>query len=185
MKSPPMHGLVSLLPADYYAKVEELWQMLEDEFDLTGIQATPFPHFSWLIGEDFDWDELENTLREIAKETQPITVNTTGVGIFSGASPVVFIPVVRTNELNILHQRIWNAIQPIGKTLSPHYAPKHWMPHITLAYQDVTPKKLNYAIQKLAFQSFTWEFEVNNISFIRKSDDEDNEIYYQFNFIAE
>lgn len=181
----PMHGLVSLLPADYYAKVEELWQMLEDEFDLTGIQATPFPHFSWLVGEDFNWDELEDTLRQIARETEPLIVNTGGIGIFSGPSPVIFIPVVRTAQLSALHQRIWDAIQPIGMDLSPYYSPNLWMPHITLAIKDVTPRKLEYALQKLVFQTFNWAFEVNNISFIRKEDDQEDEIYYQFNFIAE
>ena len=180
-----MHGLVSLLPADYYTRVEELWQMLADECDLTGIQTTPYPHFSWLVGGDFDWDKLEETLRKIARETEPLLVNTGGIGIFSGPSPVIFIPVVRTAQLTTLHQRIWDAIQPIGIDLSPYYSPKHWMPHITLAIKDVTPRKLEHALQKLAFQTFNWAFEVNNISFIRESEDDVGEIYYQFNFIAE
>ena len=185
MKKLPVHGLVSLLPQDYYAKVEALWQMLADEFGLTGVETTPFPHFSWLIGKDFDWPALEHTLRELARETHPITVNTTGIGIFSGPSPVIFIPLVRTDALNALHRRIWDAIQPIGVQLSRYYAPDYWMPHITLAIHDITPQKIGNVTQKLAFQNFNWEFNVDNIGFIYDGDDETGEVDYQFKFVAE
>ena len=180
-----MHGLVSLLPTDYYQEVQNIWQMLEDECELTGIKATPFPHFSWLIGTDFDWKALEKTLADIARNTHPFSIDTGGIGIFSGATPVIFIPVVRNDALNMLHHRIWDAIQPIGTGLSPFYAPKLWMPHITLAYQDVTQGNIACAIQKLAFRTFNWEIEVNNISFIHEVDAETGELHYQFNFTGE
>ena len=177
-----MHGLVSLLPTDYYAQVEELWHMLEYECGLTGIKVTPFPHFSWLIGEDFDWKALESTLAQLARETKPITVNSGGIGVFSGPNPVIFIPIVRTDALNALHKRIWDAIQPIGIDLSPYYAPQFWMPHISLAYEDVTQENIHCAMQKLAFQTFSWKFDVNNISFIHEPEGAVGKLYYQFDF---
>lgn len=177
-----MHGLVSLLPKEYYVQVEELWQMLADSCDLKGIQVTPFPHFSWLIGENFDWQALKNTLAEIARKTRPFSVNTGGVGIFSGVTPVIFIPVVRNAELNALHRLVWDTIQPIATGLSPFYSPKLWVPHISLAYQDVTQENIACAMQKLAFQNFNWEFEVKNISFIHEADAETGELHYQFDF---
>jgi len=177
-----MHGLVSLLPTDYYQEVQSIWQMLEDECGLTGIKATPFPHFSWLIGMDFDWKALEDTLAEIARRAHPISVQAGGIGIFSGEKPVIYLPVVRNAELNALHRLVWEAIQPIGVGLSPVYAPKLWLPHISLAYQDVTQENIGCAMQKLAFHTFNWEFEVNNISFMREADAETGELHYQYDF---
>ncbi len=180
-----MHGLVSLLPKEHYQEVENIWQMLEDECGLVGIKVTPFPHFSWLIAADFDWQALEATLKEIAEDTEPFTVNTGGIGIFSGSSPVIFIPVLRTPNLNKFHQRVWDSIQSIGKDISPYYAPRIWTPHISLAYADVTQENISCAIQKLAFTMYNWEFKVDNISFIHEPDGTTGKLQHQFYFQGE
>ena len=177
-----IHGLVSLLPPEHYQKTEELWQMLDDECGLSGIKSIPIPHFSWLIGTDFDWKTLEDALAEIARKAHSISVQTGGIGIFSGIRPVIYIPVVRNAELNALHRLVWEAIQPIGMGLSPFYSPRLWMPHISLAYQDVTHENIGCAMQKLAFHTFNWEFEVNNISFMHEADAETGELHYQYDF---
>ncbi len=180
-----MHGLVSLLPDEYYRKVEDIWQMLEEECGLTGIKVTPFPHFSWLIASDFDWGALKRKMEEIASQTRPFNVQTGGIGLFSGPSPVIFIPVVRTDELNRLHRRVWDAIQPIGVEISPFYAPQYWMPHISLGYQDVTNKNIDCAMQELAFRTFNWKFDADNISFIHEPDGEIGKLFYQYKFKGE
>lgn len=147
---------------------------------MTGIKVTPFPHFSWLIASDFDWPALENALREIASQTSSFTVHTAGLGLFSGPNPVVFIPVVRTAELSAFHQQVWESIQPLGIEISPLYSPVNWVPHITLAYADVTPANIPCAIQALAFQTYNWEMCVDNISFISEPDGHVGQIRYKF-----
>ena len=89
-----MHGLVSLLDQEHSATVERLWAELETECGLTGIKVTPFAHFSWLIAEDFDWERLGEALAEIAIATKPFIIRTTGLALFTGEHPVVYIPVV-------------------------------------------------------------------------------------------
>ena len=186
MKTPTLYGgLVCLLPKDYETCVQKLWQELGDECGIEGIDAAPLPHFSWLLAEGFEWNALKKRLANLTRNLRPITVTTNGIGIFSGTSPIIFIPLVRTDALNVLHKRIWEAVQPIGIELSPYYAPQRWVPHITLAYEGVTPRKLNCAMQKLAFQNSDGEFKVDNISFIYDGDEETGEINYRFNFLAE
>ena len=58
-----MHGIVSLLPQPYYSEVEKLWDRLENNFGLSGIRVTPFPHFSWQIGENYDEPLLRKRLK--------------------------------------------------------------------------------------------------------------------------
>ena len=177
-----MHGLVSLLDSKYHQQVEAIWQLLEDKCGLTGIRVTPFPHFSWLIASDFNWPALENTLREIASRTNPFTVRAAGLGMFSGFRPVIFIPLVRTAELSAFHRQVWESIQPHGIDLSPLYNPDNWMPHITLAYEDVTPENIPCVMQNLAFQTYNWEIRVDNISFIHQPDNQGGEIRYHYEF---
>lgn len=156
--------------------------MLEEECGLVGIKVTPFPHFSWLIARDFDYSTLEISLEKIAGETRPFTVRATGIGVFSGPSPVIFIPITRTQKLNELHQRVWDAIQLHGEEISPYYSPSNWVPHITLAQVDITQENISCAMQKLTFQSYSWEVDVDNISFIHQNDGATGQMQYEFKF---
>jgi 2'-5' RNA ligase len=161
-----MHGLVSLLPQPYYNQVLALWDELESDFRLKGIRVTPFPHFSWEIAEEYDEALLAQLLNEMVLNLPPLHVTCTGLGIFSGPQPVIFIPVVKTASLVQLHQTVWDILKPAAKDRSPYYSPDFWMPHISLAYMDVTPANIGPLMEKLAFRSFNWQFEVDNFTYI-------------------
>jgi 2'-5' RNA ligase len=174
-----MHGLVSLLPTPYYQEVEKIWGELEEEFGLTGIKVTPYPHFSWNIAEEFDIESLKSTLLAITENLHPVEIRTTGIGLFTGSNPVIFIPVVKDAELVRLHTTIWKQIQPISKGLSPYYSPNAWMPHISLAYEDVDSSNLPRVVDKLAFGSYNWEMTIDNISFIYEPDGQIGSLMFQ------
>lgn len=176
-----MHGLVSLLDKKHFNLVEEIWQDLENNCGLKGIHVTPLPHFSWQIAEDYDWDALELALQEIAATIEPFTVRTTGLALFTGESPVVFIPVVRTKELSEFHDAIWQQLALISSKPSLYYAPSFWMPHISLAYGDVDAEKLNCLMEKLASRTFNWEIEIDNLTLIYEPEGTIGQIRYKFN----
>ncbi|MEW5830443.1 MAG: 2'-5' RNA ligase family protein [Chloroflexota bacterium] len=161
-----MHGLVSLLDPEHYFQVEEIWNELEGGCGLTGIKVTPYPHFSWLIAEEFDWDLAETTLAKIAANTRPLTARTTGLSLFTGPMPVAYIPLVRTAELSEFHHQLWEQFQSAGWGISPHYAPEYWMPHITLAHTDLMPHALDCLMSKLAHRTFNWEIKVDNLALL-------------------
>jgi 2'-5' RNA ligase len=185
MKKPLLHGIVSLLPDQHYEQVKQIWQALEDECGIPVVETMPFPHFSWLIGTGFDWQALEYAIEEIASDTAPIAISTNGIGVFSGINPVIYMPLARNDQLNALHHRIWDAVQLIGVNLSPYYAPENWIPHISLAVQGVNPETISCAMKKLAFDPLRWQFDVDNISFIRRTDEVPEEVHYRFNFQSE
>lgn len=177
-----MHGLVSLLDKTHYSLVEEIWQELETHCGLQGIHVTPLPHFSWQIAEDYDWEALALVLQTIAAQTDPFTVRTGGLALFSGESPVAYIPVVRTRELSEFHETIWEMMLPISTRPSPYYAPSHWMPHISLAYSDLNIEKLHCLMDKLAFRTFNWEIEIDNLTLIYEPEGTIGQTRYQFKF---
>ena len=161
-----MHGLVSLLPEPYYARVEKIWQELETRFGLTGIQVTPYPHFSWQISEEYPINLLEETAHEVSVKTQPLQITTAGLGLFTGPQPVIFISVVKSPALAAVHRMIWQRFENVCEGVSPLYSPDSWMPHISLAYEDVTPVNIGPAMQWLAFQDFNWKMTIDNLSYI-------------------
>lgn len=161
-----MHGIVSLLDQEHYTLVEELWRELQEKCGLEGIKVTPYPHFSWQIGVEYEWTELEKVFHDIAIRTKPFVVHTTGLALFTGDQPVIFIPLVRDPALNAFHAQVWDRLAQIGEGISPHYSPRNWMPHISLAYSDVTRETINCAMQTLAFRAYDWRIEVDNLAAI-------------------
>ncbi len=175
-----MHGLVSLLSPDYCQRVRTIWQELDEYCGLTGIRITPFPHFSWQIAEEYDWSALETTMQELAAETAPFTIRTGGLALFTGRKPVAYIPVIRTAQVSALHQHIWERMQGIGKGVSDHYAPDLWMPHISLAYSDITRHSLSCLVERLGFQTYNWEIRIESLALIYEPPGETGTIRYQF-----
>ena len=161
-----MHGIVSLLDEKHYRLVEHLWADLEQSFELKGIKVTPFPHFSWNLASDFNYPDLESVLQRISSSVRPFKVTTTGVGLFTGEKPTIYLPVVKTVELLRYHGLIWDLTASASQGRSPLYCPEQWMPHISLAYDDVTKQNIGPLMEHLAFQSFNWEMTIDNIALI-------------------
>lgn len=167
-----MHGLVSLLDQAHTEQVEVIWQLLKYQCGLSGVKTTPYPHFSWQVAKGYDWDALGNRLVEIAQAFSPFQVRTSGLGLFTGEQPVLYIPVVRTSVLHALHLRIWEVSRSISMDISPYYAPDSWKPHITIAQGDLNLDTVSCAIQQLARQNFDWVIPIDNLAVIYATDDQ-------------
>ncbi|HYN86297.1 MAG TPA: 2'-5' RNA ligase family protein [Pyrinomonadaceae bacterium] len=162
-----MHGVVSLLDDEHYALVEEVWQELSEKFGVRGIYATPFPHFTYQVSEEYDAERVERALRRVAARTHPFKVRTGGLGIFCLAKPVLYVPLVRAPALEALHERIWEEIAsaPTGEA-AKYYDAAQWLPHVTLAQGDIDRDQLAEVVRALAGRDFHWDLEVNNLSLI-------------------
>ncbi len=161
-----MNGVVSLLDDEHYQRVEALWAELAERFGLRGVYITPFPHFSYHVAAHYDTGQLEPILRQVASQIRPFQIKTTGLGIFTGPQPVLYIPVVRSLELSQVHQTLWQAIAHIGQGILDYYAPENWMPHITISLGDLQPDHLPDVMRLLGARDFAWEMTINHFAFI-------------------
>jgi 2'-5' RNA ligase len=177
-----MHGIVSLLDSKYYAKVEGLWDELELDCSLMGIQVTPLPHFSWQVAHDYDLKSLKPVLEKIASAAHPFKVRTTGIGLFTGPKPVVFISLVKDALLLRFHELVWRLTYNSAIFPSPFYAPEAWMPHITLAYGETNWSRLSCTLEKLVYHPFNWEIEVDHITVISQFEGQIGEKSIQLKF---
>jgi 2'-5' RNA ligase len=175
-----MHGLVSLLPPPFYAQVKSLWQELERDFGLTGIYVTPCPHFSWQIAEDYDFEKLATIVQEIAHQVAPFVVRTTGLALFTGPNPVIYVPVVKTARMVELHALMWERTQKVSRDRSALYAPENWMPHVSVAYEDVDRETIGPVMERLAFQTFNWEMTIDNVALICEPTGEIGQLQFKF-----
>ncbi len=177
-----MHGLVSLLDETHYKIVEDIWNELETEFGLRGIRVTPYPHFSWQVAADYEWNLVAEQMKEISENTSPFIVKTSGLGIFSGESPIIFIAVMKDMNLMKQHSRIFNAIESVAIDIVPYYHPNIWVPHISLAYSDVTENNIGSIMKCLAFRNYNWKIEIDNIALIYEPTNSIGQLKYKYKF---
>jgi len=161
-----MDGIVSLLDSKHYQLVENLWAELKREFSVDGVSLTPYPHFSYHVAQAYDVDKVEPVLQRITSNITIFSVSISGLGIFTGALPVLYIPIVRSLELTQLHEKLWQEISPASSGALEYYHPDQWMPHITIGFGDISKENLSQIIPFLAERDFNWEITVNNLALI-------------------
>jgi len=161
-----LHGIVSLLDNKHYQLVEDLWAKLEREFAVRGVYITPYPHFSYQIVQDYNVAQLEPILQRFASGQATFQVKTSGLSIFTGSRPVLYIPVVRDPELTRFHQELWPDISTAGSGISDYYHPANWMPHITIGFGDINKANLSHIVGSLAERDFSWEITIDNVALI-------------------
>lgn len=161
-----MEGIVSLLDDKHYQLVENLWAELAREFGVRGVYVTPYPHFSYHVAAHYDIESLNPILERITSNIATFQVRTSGLGIFAGTIPVIYIPVVRSLELTQLHEALWQEISPAASGAQEYYHPGQWMPHITIGFGDINKENLPSIVRWLNERDSTWEITINNIAFI-------------------
>lgn len=157
-----MDGVVALLDASATAKVLALWAEFEARHKISAVgMRVPFPHVSFHVAEAYDLPALDAQLRAVCAGMAPVTVRTTGLGVFTGPAPVLYAAVNRDPALSALHAAVWAACEGAAQGSLPYYAPTVWVPHITLAQLDVTPAALGRLVEDLAGRDFAWTIRLD------------------------
>ncbi|RNI22518.1 2'-5' RNA ligase family protein [Rufibacter latericius] len=166
-----MVAIVSLLDAEHSDRLNQLIFGLEREFGLREVQKTPYPHITWLTVNDGSLHNLQKTLGHAAGICCRFRINTTGLGIFPGEKPVLYIPVIRTAKVNQFHGQLYKAVCLISQEICSYYHPDVWMPHLSLALGDTSPEVVSQAIQYLNRHNFQWKIELDNLTLLTKNGD--------------
>ena len=177
-----MHIIISELDPATTEIVKDLWQQLHDKCGLRGIYMTPTPHFTWLVADEFNIEQVKSVLDELVAQVQSFKLHTFGLGIFSGEEPVLYLPMVKSLEMISLHCQIWEHIAPLSHGLKLYYSPKIWVPHITLAIKDLNKENLSCAVNAIAFEQIELYVQVDNLAIAELEDESAGEILHRYQF---
>jgi len=169
-----MDGVVSLLDDEHNLLINALWEVLDHDFGVNYlIQHVPIPHFSYHVADQYDRARVEQLIENVAR-TQPfMKVRATGIALFTGQAPILYVPVVRTAELTRLHETLWGPVSAAARGTQDYYHPQRWMPHITLAQGDLDDVSLMRIFERWSTRSFEWEITINNLALICDVEDND------------
>jgi len=171
-----MYAIISELNPNASDAVKKIWEQLSNECELDAIFQLPTPHLTWVICQNLDIETTVQTLSKAAKQENRIFTLTTGLGIFTGVPPVLYLPVVKTQKLLCFHQDLWGKLARFTNNLEEVYSPEAWVPHITLAINDLTGENLTCAINLLTREQIRIEIIIDSLSLVEFEEDIAGEI---------
>jgi 2'-5' RNA ligase len=146
------------------------WQTVEQIRAELEIPTRGVLHISWHIAEQYDSSSVKQILEKTVAKYRPFEVISSGIGVFTGEKPVLYLPVVKTLRMTQLHNDLWDELDPIALGSSPLYSPRLWMPHITLVYEESDPELVYRAARQLMSDPLKMEWIIDNFALIYRSE---------------
>ncbi|MDB5233602.1 MAG: hypothetical protein JWR44_595 [Hymenobacter sp.] len=166
-----MLAITTLLSPPHITRINTIIKRLEEKFGIDDVQATLDPHLTYQLAGVKKLSALKAALAEVAATTAPFAVHTTGLGVFPGEQPVIYIPVLRTDALNALHRRILAATAPLCLRTDKFSGPDCWLPHISLALHDTTPALVGPVLTYLNQETYNLKINIDNLAILRQDGD--------------
>jgi 2'-5' RNA ligase len=161
-----MYALTTLFDLESNVIFANIWHKLKKKCNLVMANEVSFVHLSWQGAISYQSDAAQSIIRQICDQTRLFTITVSGIGIFTGTDPVLYLNVAKNRELINLHELLWDKLVPFAKEMNPYYEPKDWVPHITLAYGTLLPEDLSCAVVELMYEPFQMELAVDNLALI-------------------
>jgi len=158
-------GIVSNLEGKPYADVKKLWALFERKYDSRAIQAYSHPHFTYQIAKTPDIRALKAEFQKLAAQIEPFEIEVDGTRHFR--KDVIYLAVGKTRELAGIHRLVHRFLETRCRNLLDLYAPKHWIPHVTLAMEDLTEDNFEKAWREFEGSRIRFRQRIHNICLVK------------------
>jgi 2'-5' RNA ligase len=120
------------------------------------------PHLTIAVVQGLEPAAIDQAIADTVAIVRPFTVRVRGVAIVHrlGDGPVVYLPVVRTAELDRCHRELVRRIGP--SRLEGHYRTDTWIPHVTVWRGPLSPASLEFVAERMA--AITWSLPLRALS---------------------
>gem|GEM_PF-6245821 len=99
--------------------------------------------------------------------------------------PVLYIVVMMNTEMEAFHRQIWDAVNPVAVLPNKRYHPDRWIPHITLAMEDLTSENIGPITAFLSAYKWKYTFNIQSLSWVTRSLGESMQIENTFGINTE
>lgn len=165
-----MPGVIALLDSTSTARVESLWDEMERRFGVAKGFPGGVPHVTFHLSTYDVEPGATAVVGRVAAETAPFALYSSGAGVFGGPSPILFANVARAPAAASLAARLDAELMAAGyPSTDTYYTPERWIPHITLAQQNLAGADLGAVLAWLAGQPLAWELAITSLSIARET----------------
>ena len=165
-----IYALASLFQLDQVTSANSTWEAIQGVFTHAEVELTALPHFSWHVASEYDLTGLTKIISELVKGFEPFSINVTGIGIFTGQIPVLYLPVTKTPAVTELHSEMWTQVEPFSMDVNQNYNPHIWIPHITLTNENASDDAICRVITDLAYIPLRMQLTVDHLAVIYRNE---------------
>ncbi len=165
MSQSPRFFIALLPPIEVQQQVRELQQHLSDRYASQAAQKSP-PHIT--LQPPFQWPleekpRLTDHLQQFSLQAAPLPVTLHGFAAF--APRVIYIHVLPSAELQALQLSLVNFVETHLGILHPQKQ-RPFVPHVTLAFRDLTEDNFRVAWAELGQQPIHFDFWVASLTLL-------------------
>jgi 2'-5' RNA ligase len=160
-----MYSILSLIDSKNTKPIQDVITAIRPVFPTTTPIIWEYPHFTWHSAEEYDLGNLPRILEEIAKNLRPFTIRVIGMGLFTGKTRVLFLPILKTCDLANTQAHIVEKLYGCHKKPSEYYLPEKWIPHITLISNPKDLDSIMPSVKLLSDRTIDFTLKIDNISF--------------------
>lgn len=154
---------VALLPPDFIQnEVRQIQFDFDSRYSSKATLKAP-PHITLIPPFDLSNDRIEPLqveLEKFAKTRSPFMINLSGFAAFPPR--VIYLDVVPNSFLPNLYVDMAAILANTLSIIDP-YASRPFVPHMTVAFRDLTPENFERAWSEFRDRKINFEFEANNL----------------------
>ena len=158
--------IVSILEDQPYRDVKNLWKSFETKYNSVGVQLFSHPHMTFQGGETDNTRQLKRDFQEMASEIRPFEIRVKGPRHFD--KKVIYLEVEKTPGLVEINKRISQFLKAHCHDLLEDYTPENWIPHITLAMDDLTAGNFQKAWTELRDSELRFKQKLHSLCIVKR-----------------
>jgi 2'-5' RNA ligase len=158
-------GILSILEDQPYKQVKRLWKLFEVQYNSVGVQAFNHPNLTFQGGETADIKALTREFNDLASEIEPFEIKVDGFGSFNR---VIYLRVKKSREITGINEVVNQRLKSLSATVFEEYTPERWIPHITVAMDDLVESEFDKAWSALSREKFGFEQTLHNLCLVKR-----------------
>ncbi len=159
-----VYGIITILEKSENPRVFRTWTDLVKSCQLPGELLSPVPHFTWHVAESYQHPEVIRILEDFSRKRKPFRVQATGLGLFTGSSPTLYVPILKKIRLIRIHRKLSQQVTPFSEGAFEYYMPDQWVPHVTIASGVDLPHHLACALEQLVYREIRIDITVDHLA---------------------
>ncbi|MBE9009646.1 2'-5' RNA ligase family protein [Pseudanabaenaceae cyanobacterium LEGE 13415] len=184
MNTEPLFFIALLPPQAIQQYATEVKCHFDQYYDSRHAFKSP-PHIT--LQPPFRWkhdrfEVLRSSIESFALSYSPISITLNGFGAFSPR--VIYINVDRTEPLLSLHRRLIEHLEESIALVDPREKSRPYVPHMTVAFRDLTKQNFKLAWEEFKDRSLHFEFIASHLTLL-KHDGQRWQIHQEFPFKVE
>jgi 2'-5' RNA ligase len=146
--------------------VKNLWKLFETKYSSVGVQIFGHPHVTFQGGGTDDTRQLKRDFQGMASKIKPFEIEVKGPRHFD--KKVIYLEIIKTRKLIEIHRVLNRFLKRRCKGLPEYYEPGNWLPHVTLAMDDLTGRNFENAWAELKDSRIEFRQELHNLCIVKQ-----------------